>query len=60
MGRHCEPDIWEHRESEFLEDPEDNDIAEIVGSSHIEMIGRQERYQDFLSSDYWPKCLLQH
>jgi 5-methylcytosine-specific restriction endonuclease McrA len=56
MGHHNESDIWEHRESEFLDDPDECDIAEAVGSSHVDMIDRKENYQDFLSTDYWQRA----
>jgi 5-methylcytosine-specific restriction endonuclease McrA len=51
-----EDHIWDHRESEYLDDPESDDVVEMACSEAQEIAARQESYQDFLSTDYWQRA----
>jgi 5-methylcytosine-specific restriction endonuclease McrA len=48
--------VWEHRESEFLDDPDADDIIEIACSKAQDVADRQESYQSFLQTDYWQQA----
>ncbi|MEN9767540.1 MAG: hypothetical protein RLZZ32_1500, partial [Cyanobacteriota bacterium] len=47
-----EHQLWDFRESEFLDDPDD-DIDESLRSKGVEAATRQEDYSDYLGSTYW-------
>jgi 5-methylcytosine-specific restriction endonuclease McrA len=46
--------LWDFRESDFLEDPEE-DVDFILRSKGQDAAWRQEAYDDYLCSDYWER-----
>jgi hypothetical protein len=46
--------LWDFRESEFIEDPE-NDIDFQLRLKGVDASDRQESYDDYLESSYWAK-----